>query len=260
MVISNIGTIVLSLPPSSSPSGVTVVGIPSTDSATSTQVRILSLSNTISRLLVGPVADFVSPVVSYLPNGDRSYPRKHRVSRIAFLVGSTILLACTYFWTEVGIRSQAAVWALRYVYLSIEYEHAASSAWQCWCRDKLWRHFYSLVRVQLGSLRFPKLHLFLNTCRPSLISSIWGLSNLGRNFGIITYAPFVGTPIFSYLYAFVSAGHTNTGQGSVCKGVECWQPTFWIGFAGALVALCGSGVLWRQWKGKVWICCICVVL
>jgi hypothetical protein len=115
MVISNIGTIVLSLPISSSSSGINVLGVPSTDVATSTQVRILSLSNTVSRLLVGPVADFVSPVASYLPNGDRSYPRKHRISRIAFLVGPTILLASTYFWMELGIRSQATLWALRYV-------------------------------------------------------------------------------------------------------------------------------------------------
>jgi hypothetical protein len=125
MVISNIGTIVLSLPASSlSPSGTKVLDVPSTDLATSTQVRIISLSNTISRLLVGPIADFVSPIASYLPNGDRSYPRKHRVSRIAFLVVSTILLAGTYLWMEVGIRSQAALWALRYVRLPIEYEQA----------------------------------------------------------------------------------------------------------------------------------------
>ena len=113
MVISNIGTIVLSLPASPSSSELKVLDIPST--ATSTQVRILSLSNTISRLLVGPVADFVSPVASYLANGERHYPRKHRVSRIAFLAGSTILLASTFLWMEVGVRSQAALWAVRYV-------------------------------------------------------------------------------------------------------------------------------------------------
>jgi len=213
MVISNIGTIVLSHPISSSSSGINVLGVPSTDVATSTQVRILSLSNTVSRLLVGPVADFVSPVASYLPNGDRSYPRKHRISRIAFLVGPTILLASTYFWMELGIRSQATLWALS-IGAGISY-----------------------------GITF--------TILPSLVSSIWGLSNLGRNFGIMTYAPFVGTPLFSYLYAFVSAGHTDSDQGSVCKGVECWQLTFWVGFAGALVALCGSAMLWRQWKGRV---------
>src|ERR1700683_3174816 len=98
--------------------------------------------------------------------------------------------------------------------------------------------------------RSSNLCSLITTFRPSLLSSIWGLSNLGRNFGIITYAPFVGTPLFSYLYAFVSAGHAGD-QGSVCKGVECWQLTFWVGFAGALGALCGSAMLWRQWKGRV---------
>lgn len=112
MVISNIGTIVLSLP---SPGINTLVRVPSTDVATSTQVRILSLASTISRLLVGPLADFLSPIASYLPNGDRYYPRTHHVSRISFLLGSALLLAITYIWMEIGIRSQAALWVLRYV-------------------------------------------------------------------------------------------------------------------------------------------------
>lgn len=115
MVISNIGTIVLSLPSSSSPDINTLVRVPSTDVATSTQVRIISLAITISRLLVGSLADFVSPIASYLPNGDQFYPRIHRVSRIVFLFGPAFLLAITYLWMEIGIRSQAALWALRYV-------------------------------------------------------------------------------------------------------------------------------------------------
>jgi len=188
--------------------------VPATDVATSTQVRILSLANTISRLLVGPLADFVSPIASYLPNGDPVYPRKHRVSRIAFLVGSAILLAITYAWMLFGIRSQAALWALS-VGTGIAY-----------------------------GVTF--------TVLPSVVSSIWGLANLGRNFGIITYAPFVGTPLFSYLYAFVSADHIHSDEGrSVCEGIECWQITFWVGVAGSIVALLGSASLWRTWKGRV---------
>jgi len=213
MVISNIGTIVLSLPASPSPSGINVFDVSPTEAATSTQVRILSISNTISRLLVGPVADLISPVASYLPNGDRTYPRKRPVSRIAFLAGSTILLAGTYSWMEVGIRSLAALWTLSMG-----------------------------VGISYG-VTF--------TILPSLVSIIWGPSNLGRNFGMITYAPFIGTPLFSYLYAFVSVGHRIGDQGSVCKGVECWRLTFFIGFVSALGALCGSGMLWRRWKGRV---------
>lgn len=112
MVISNIGTIILSLPSSSSTS--TMAAVPTTDISNSTQVRLLSLANTCSRLLVGPLADFISPVASYLPSGIRCFPRKHHVSRVAFLSAATFILAITFFWMEVGVRSQEAVWILRY--------------------------------------------------------------------------------------------------------------------------------------------------
>lgn len=93
------------------------------------------------------------------------------------------------------------------------------------------------------------------------MSSIWGLTNLGRNFGVVTYAPFVGTPLFSYIYAFVSASHVVPGDGSdtgyegagtaACKGVLCWQLTFSLTTIAAFLSFCGSIILWRRWKGLV---------
>jgi len=93
---------------------------------------------------------------------------------------------------------------------------------------------------------------------PSLVSSIWGLSNLGRNYGIITYAPFLGTPAFSYLYAFISAAHvpgpdtgSDSNQDGVCHGPACWTLTFEVSALAAALA-CGMSVyLWRAWKGRV---------
>ncbi|KAH7923524.1 MFS general substrate transporter [Leucogyrophana mollusca] len=210
MVLSNIGTIVLSLPSHSS-TIITSFTVPSTDIATSTQVRILSLANTISRLLVGPLADFVSPVASYLPSGIRSFPRKHHISRMAFLTLSTLVLIFTYLWMVVGVRSQGAVWAL-----SIGAGIAYGSAF---------------------------------TVLPSIVSSVWGLSNLGRNYGVLTYSPFLGTPAFSYLYAFVAADHSE--DGGVCKGPQCWQLTFGLSTGVVLAASCASIYLWRTWKGRV---------
>lgn len=102
------GTIVVSLPPD--PASNTT-----SDFVTSNQVKILSISNTISRLLVGPLADFVSPVASYLPTGATLYPRKHRVSRVVFISGSALVLVVAFLWMEVGVKSQEAVWALRLV-------------------------------------------------------------------------------------------------------------------------------------------------
>lgn len=87
------------------------------------------------------------------------------------------------------------------------------------------------------------------TALPGIVSSVWGLSNLGRNFGIITYAPFIGTPLFSYLYAFIAASHAT--DGAVCKGTQCWKLTFGVTTVSAVGALAVSVVLWRRWKGRV---------
>lgn len=208
MIISNIGTVVVSLPTERSPMS-TIYTIPS-DVVTSTQVRTVSLANTISRLLVGPLADFVSPVCTHLPS--RGTFRKHLVSRIVFLTFSSFVLVCTYLWMVVGVRSQGAVSAL-----SI----GAGIAYGCGF-----------------------------TVLPSLVSAVWGLHNLGRNYGILTYAPFLGTPIFSYLYAFVAAGHAPA-DGGVCTGTHCWRATFEISGVAAALALAATLWLWRAWRGKV---------
>lgn len=204
MIMSNIGTIVLSLPPRYSPTG--------SDIATSTQITAISLSNTISRLVVGPLADIVSPITSHLPPGSRGVLGKHLISRIAFLTFSSSVLICTYLWMVVGVHSQGGLGVL-----SI----GAGIAYGC---------------------TFAVL--------PSLLSSIWGIHNLGRNYGVLIYAPFLGTPAFSYLYAFVAAGHAPA-DGSVCTGVECWRATFEV--SGGIVALAFVATLWlwKAWRGKV---------
>ena len=89
----------------------------------------------------------------------------------------------------------------------------------------------------------------LFTALPGVISAVWGLPNLGRNFGVITYAPFIGTPLFSYLYAFISAAHAeSTDRGNVCFGESCWRMTFGIAIAATTVSLLASLLLWRRWK------------
>lgn len=109
MVISNIGTIVLSLA-SQTPS---TIGAPSTDVATATQVQFLSIANTLSRLVVGPLADLVSPTAT--ASGTQSISRKRHVSRVAFLFFSVLVLAFTYLWMVLGVKSQVDLWALRSV-------------------------------------------------------------------------------------------------------------------------------------------------
>lgn len=102
MVMTNLGSIYLSLPSSSHRSP-----------DVSTAVQLLSASNTLTRLIAGPLADAVSPVASYVQDV-WTFPRKQHFSRVLFLFGACVLLVITFTWLEIGVRSQEAIWSLRY--------------------------------------------------------------------------------------------------------------------------------------------------
>ena len=108
VVQSNIGTITLSLPPVSS-------GVSQTppEVAIAAQVRLLAIANTVSRLLSGALADFLSPVARYLPSGIYCFTKKQRFSRVLFLSFNAVVLALSFALTEVAVRSQRAIWVLR---------------------------------------------------------------------------------------------------------------------------------------------------
>ncbi|KAJ7774706.1 MFS general substrate transporter, partial [Mycena metata] len=197
MIISNIGTIVLSLPSVDGSSG-----------AAALQVKTLAISNTLTRLLVGPIADFVAPIV---PFELQSPPKKHYISRAAFLVGPAVILALTFLWMELFVQSQADIWLLS---LGTGIAYGATF-----------------------------------TVLPSIISSVWGTQNAGRNFGFVVFAPLTGTTIFSYLYAFISAHHSPSE--GLCRGPSCWQTTFWISAGFQVMAILGAVILWRGWKGML---------
>jgi hypothetical protein len=106
MVISNIGTIVLALPPKAPFPA-------SLSSVTAQQVQLLSLSNTITRIFTGLVADFISPVAVPV-RGMMTLPKKHLISRAFFLCGPSLLLALTFFWLSNMVKAREDVWVLRY--------------------------------------------------------------------------------------------------------------------------------------------------
>lgn len=89
---------------------------------------------------------------------------------------------------------------------------------------------------------------FIN--RPSIVASLWIGPSAGRNFGIVTYAPFIGTPLFSYLYAFISASY-KSDDGSVCTGTRCWRTTFWITTSTSVLAFILTLILIRRRGDRV---------
>lgn len=247
MVISNIGTIVLSLYPEAV-SGVRSLSS-SAENVTATQVRLLSISNTLSRLISGPLADFVSPLTSHIPGDGLSRPQSYRISRVMLLSGTSLLLAGTFIYLELAIRTPDGLRILRYVLISLFVFAHYSVTYQYWYRCHLWCRIYNSVRQSFYFLPSYITYIPRPEPRPGIVSSIWGSCDFGRNFGMITYAPFIGTPLFSYLYAFVSA-HNNVG-GGVCTGVTCWSLTFWVGTSTSLLAFVTSIFLWRRWKELV---------
>ncbi|KAJ7685074.1 MFS general substrate transporter [Mycena polygramma] len=203
MIISNVGTIVLSLPPASSSvfSG--------SSGAAAFQVKVLAITNTVTRLLIGPIADYVSPMTS----GPLPTHRKHYISRAVFLAGPAAVLALSFLWMEVVVRSQADIWVLS-VGTGIAYGATF-------------------------------------TVLPSIIASVWGTHRAGRNFGIVVYAPLTGTTVFSSLYAFISDSAYHTPTDGICRGSSCWRTTFRIAGGLQVVAILWSLILWRGWKGLI---------
>ena len=109
MIISNIGTIVLSL------NSELASGVPSSAAAaTVTQVRFISISNTLSRIVIGPLADLISPVTSRASGELSPPPQRYRISKVALLSFIPLLLAGTFIYLELAIRNSDDLWILRY--------------------------------------------------------------------------------------------------------------------------------------------------
>ena len=121
MIISNIGTIVLSLYHESM-SGIRSLST-SAETVTTTQVRLLSISNTLSRLISGPLGDLISPPTSRIP-GDRPPSRTYRISRVVLLSGTSLLLAGAFIYLELAIRTPDDLWILRYAALNLLCSHS----------------------------------------------------------------------------------------------------------------------------------------
>jgi len=205
MVISNAGSIVLSLPPS-----VSVLDSPTV--VTAQQVRLLSFSNTVSRLLIGSIADWMSPIgrQSREDTDEPNVRRRKFTSRVMLLAVFSITLSAAFAYGAGGVKSRSQMWPLS-VGVGISYGA-----------------IFTLV--------------------PSIVSVFWGSTNVARNFGLITYSPFLFTPVFSYLYAFLSASNAD---GSNCYGTQCTQTTFIVSSGATATAMLASFLLWKWWGAKV---------
>ncbi|KAF8343944.1 major facilitator superfamily domain-containing protein [Cantharellus anzutake] len=178
------------------------------------QVRLISLANTASRLLTGSIADIASPTPAKRQStGELIFHRTRVMSRAVFVWLSCSVLLTASCWMAAGTTSPQGLWV-----------------------------------VSLGT---GAAYGMLWTVVPSLVEFIWGSRNAARNFGTISYSPFLGTPIFTFLYASFSDRARKPGPDPICRGTQCWKPTFEI----CTGILCGvtvvAAALWRRWAHRV---------
>lgn len=65
---------------------------------------------------------------------------------------------------------------------------------------------------------------------------------------MLSYAPFFGTTLWTYLFAF---NVERQSEEQKCTGAKCWRTTFQIGSAAVLVAALSLSGLWRRWQATV---------
>jgi hypothetical protein len=134
MVMASLGGIVESLlgirittpAPTSSPASFALLSTLTHDSRALSlrrlHVQVLSISNTISRLFIGLLSDWLSYAAEPIPEAElgegwwgwwkRTFHRKPQVSRLAFLVAAGGMLAVAYAYVAVGLESTNGLWVL----------------------------------------------------------------------------------------------------------------------------------------------------
>ena len=185
------------------------------------QISILAILSTIARFLAGFLSDLFAPVPpttsqyitpSAAPRGnpfdDSSLTGSKRftISRLTLLLISLPFLALAYILMLTVAPSNPQIFTA--ITSLIGFVNGA---------------YFSLV--------------------PILISTVWGVTNFGTNWGIVAMMPALGATVWSVLYSVGYQAHS--GSQGLCFGADCWS--------GAVGGMLGACVLaWVSWFYMGW--------
>ncbi|KAF2094453.1 MFS monocarboxylic acid transporter-like protein [Rhizodiscina lignyota] len=221
--INNMGTIIGTL----YPPDVAMDEIPTTPA---THVSIVAITSTIARLLTGTLSDLLAPKAEEIPShlrGPNSLasslasleprPKRFTLSRMVFLLAFAILLSLGQILLASGlIQNHGTRFAAVSALVGAGYGAA-----------------FSLV--------------------PIVVSVVWGVENIGTNWGIVAMMPAGGAAVWGAIYSAVyesAARREGDGGGDgdrLCYGTACYAPTFWAMAASVWVA---CGLWFWAWRGK----------
>jgi hypothetical protein len=112
MILSSIGSILVSLLPTESSHQLSLLlSVPADGAASplalrSRHILILSLSSTAARLLAGVIADYLSPIIP--PEGSR----RVLVKRSTLAAGCVAVLLAVFLWGAVGLETERGLWVI----------------------------------------------------------------------------------------------------------------------------------------------------
>lgn len=210
--INNLGTIIGTLypPPTSAP--------PSNSAAT--HVSIVAVTSTCARLITGTLTDLLAPTSpSHKLSSSTSSllatePKRFTISRLVFLLFSTLLLALSFlFLASPLISSHPSIFPL----------------------------VSALVGTGYGAVF---------SLTPIIVSVVWGVQNFGTNWGLIAIMPAGGATVWGAVYSVVYQRHVKPGE-VLCFGPGCYEATAWAMGACAVVTMELWAWAWRGPGGWV---------
>ncbi|GAA5976408.1 hypothetical protein JCM10908_005489 [Rhodotorula pacifica] len=182
-------------------------------------VALLSISNTIGRLVIGAASDYLSRPAT--PGKKRSGWR--RQIRLVFVGGACILLALACLWACTGMSSPAGLWIVTPA-IAIAY-------------GTIFTLVPALVRARWNILDFGRN---------------WGTLTWFSAAGAMLYTPLYGILLdFAQRSTGRGGGSRDDGdENAICVGPRCYKPIFAISAASAAVAGLLVVVLARRWSRR----------
>ncbi|KAM0788502.1 hypothetical protein ACM66B_001633 [Microbotryomycetes sp. NB124-2] len=195
-------------------------------------VQVMSVSNTISRLLIGLLSDWVSyssePLPPHSPVLEEEDPRPktlrqklqdrfHRppkVSRLSFVVVACLLLSATFAFTAFRLDKPAQLW---------------------------------LLSVVVGAC-----YGLVFTLAPAIVRCVYPVQQFGLCWGLLTWFSAFGALLFTPLFGILLDRAQARQGGPVCYGRACFREVFVLSSVSCLLASGIVVLLWsRYWRGKV---------
>lgn len=181
-------------------------------------VQVIAISNTVSRLSIGFISDWLAAHPSTEPPADGKRPtrksRRPKITRLAFVAAACGILVAAFAFAATLMDRPGQLWVLSIA-----------------------------VGVSYGTIF---------TLSPAIVRAVYHLDHFGRNWGLLTWFAAAGALVFTPLHGVLSDAELGRQHSPTCHGKGCYSAVMALSSASAFVALVIVGVLYKgSWRGRV---------